>query len=460
MKILHYSLGIPGFRSGGLTQYSIDLMSEQANIGHEVFLLYPGEITLSRISFIKKDKTYKNINVYELINPLPVPLTNGVSNPELYYKDMSEAKENYIKWILEIDIDIVHVHTLMGLPLEFIESIKELGIKIIYTTHDYYGICPKVNLVRYDGNICGNNTDYFSCYNCCKNGLSYKKITIMQSRLYRYLKNSKIGNKIISKIKKSTVENEFEIKKVDDIQKNFNTNIEDKYRLLKSYYEDIFRKFDYYHFNSSVTKMVYEKFLGNINGEIITITHSNIKDDRRLKKFDDDKLKIVFLGNDSVYKGLGLLIKALKGIHEPLSSKWTLDIWGVEGNSNLDNISYNGKYEHSMLKEIFNKADLLVIPSICYETFGFIGLEAYSNAMPILTTNTVGFNDLIKNEITGFIVENNLDSIKNKIISLIIDKKQLEFINSNICNTNFDMQMSKHVDKILTLYRKISGRKL
>lgn len=459
MKILHYSLGIPGFRSGGLTQYSIDLMSEQAKIGHKVFLVYPGEITLSRKSFIKKDKTYNNINVYELINPLPVPLTNGVSNPELYYKNMSEEKDNYKKWILKRGIDIVHVHTLMGLPLEFIESIKELGIKIIYTTHDYYGICPKVNLVRCDGKICNNNTDYLSCYNCCKNGLSYKKIIIMQSRLYRHLKNGKIGKKIISKMKKGIVENEFEIPKPDNIQRKLNNaEIEEKYRLLKSYYESIFRNFDYYHFNSSVTKMVYEKFLKNINGEIISITHSNIKDDRCLKKFDDDKLKIVFLGNDSIHKGLGVLINALKDIDEPLSSKWTLDIWGVDGKPNIDNISYNGKYDHSMIKEIFNKSDLLVIPSICYETFGFIGLEAYSNAMPILTTNTVGFNDLIKNEITGFIVDNNLESIKNKIISLITEKKQLEFVNKNICDMNFDLKMSKHIEEILTLYRKISGR--
>ena len=45
-------------------------------------------------------------------------------------------------------------------------------------------------------------------------------------------------------------------------------------------------------------------------------------------------------------------------------------------------------------------------------------LGGISNGMPILTTDKVGFNDLIKNDITGFVVESNLDSIKNKITTM------------------------------------------
>lgn len=32
MKILHYNLGLPPYRSGGLTKYSTDLMIEQSKI--------------------------------------------------------------------------------------------------------------------------------------------------------------------------------------------------------------------------------------------------------------------------------------------------------------------------------------------------------------------------------------------------------------------------------------------
>ena len=40
MKILHYSLGLPPFRSGGLTKYSMDLINQQAKLGADISLLY------------------------------------------------------------------------------------------------------------------------------------------------------------------------------------------------------------------------------------------------------------------------------------------------------------------------------------------------------------------------------------------------------------------------------------
>lgn len=39
MKVLHYSLGFPPYRSGGLTKFALDLMREQLNEGNEVALL-------------------------------------------------------------------------------------------------------------------------------------------------------------------------------------------------------------------------------------------------------------------------------------------------------------------------------------------------------------------------------------------------------------------------------------
>ena len=55
MKILHYALGFPPYRTGGLTKYCIDLMLTQAEQGHEVALLWPGRITIVK----KKPEIHK-----------------------------------------------------------------------------------------------------------------------------------------------------------------------------------------------------------------------------------------------------------------------------------------------------------------------------------------------------------------------------------------------------------------
>lgn len=69
----------------------------------------------------------------------------GVENIDEFIKPIENCRKESLKFLNTINPDIIHIHTLMGLPIEFIRAAKELKIKIIFTTHDYYGLCPKVN---------------------------------------------------------------------------------------------------------------------------------------------------------------------------------------------------------------------------------------------------------------------------------------------------------------------------
>jgi hypothetical protein len=44
MRIVHYSLGFPPYRTGGMTKYCLDIMEEQIKAGHDVAMLWPGKI--------------------------------------------------------------------------------------------------------------------------------------------------------------------------------------------------------------------------------------------------------------------------------------------------------------------------------------------------------------------------------------------------------------------------------
>ena len=66
MVILHYFLGFPPYRSGGLTRYCMDLMETQKNKGDKVIALWPGQISfISKEIHIKKRKNIKNIKLTE-----------------------------------------------------------------------------------------------------------------------------------------------------------------------------------------------------------------------------------------------------------------------------------------------------------------------------------------------------------------------------------------------------------
>ena len=79
MKILHYSLGFPPYRTGGLTKFCMDIMLEQKQKGHEVSLLWPGEIKiLKKEVSIKYRGVCQDIENWENINPLPISYDEGV----------------------------------------------------------------------------------------------------------------------------------------------------------------------------------------------------------------------------------------------------------------------------------------------------------------------------------------------------------------------------------------------
>lgn len=191
MRILHYTLGLPPYRSGGLTKYSQDLMVTQRQSGNEVSLLFPGSINYkfpkTNIHF---SEIWNGINVYEINNPLPVPLLYGIKEPDSFIDNTIVDIEDYIKFIEKVSPDIIHIHTLMGLPIEYLQIAKERKIKLVYTTHDYFGLCPKVNFMDWNNKLCEmNNAE--KCFKCNRNTPSTIFLRIRNLKLLTLLKKWK-----------------------------------------------------------------------------------------------------------------------------------------------------------------------------------------------------------------------------------------------------------------------------
>lgn len=453
MNILHYSLGLPPYRTGGLTKYSFDLMREQVRNDDNVYLLFPGEI-----SFINKKtkiKYYKNecgINTYEIVNPLPVPLLNGISEPNKFMKNCN--KEIFRRFLTGNDIQVVHIHTFMGLHKEFLEACNDLRIKKVYTTHDYFGICTKVNFIDNEGELC-EERELERCLRCNKSGYSMKSIMILQSPMYRFLKEKGIISKLkplIRKIKKNSSVNYVQ----SNIELIINTKHKNEYNKLLDYYNDMFSYVDSFLFNSTISKKVYNQYIHSY-GEIVPITHGDIRDNRKIKEYDTDKLKLTYLGPDKRYKGFDLLMNAMNELNKKYKLDIELNLYGdISRFETDDNIKIHGRYSYEQLNEIFDNTDLLVVPSMWNETFGFIVLEALSYGVPVLMTNKVGSKDLIdKNKCAkGVIVTAEENSFKDEIKNIYNTRSILNKFNYNIRTDKFNYELNEHCDNIKKIYIK------
>ena len=153
MRIVHYTLGICPQRAGGLNKYATDLMKEQSK-KHEVAVITPGSWRpWNSACSIRQNRNIGAVHSYKLQNALPLPLLYGIKRPECFMKKRIEQK-SFEQFYTEMHPDVLHLHTLMGLPEDALCFFKDKGVRIVYTSHDYFGICPKVNLINQDGVLC------------------------------------------------------------------------------------------------------------------------------------------------------------------------------------------------------------------------------------------------------------------------------------------------------------------
>ena len=219
------------------------------------------------------------------------------------------------------------------------------------------------------------------------------------------------------------------------------------YQKLLDYYKECFALVDCLHFNSEVSGNVYKRYLPSCNGKAISITHCGIKDNRRHKNFKDKVLHIGFIGNSTPYKGLPLLISMLESLGE--SDSWDLAIWGggVGKHPSLP-VFYKGKFGPSTIADVYDAMDVLVVPSIWKETFSLVTLEALSYGVPVIVSDNVGAQDIVKEYNSRFVYHSE-NELRELLLEILNDRTILLDFNSKILKMPWKHSMEEHAKEII-----------
>ncbi len=444
MRILHYTLGLSPYRSGGLTKYSSDLIKAQSTKPqYHVDLLYPGDIfLLNPKRHIIKNKPYGKVNVYEIKNPSIVPLLYGIRFPASITRDKNTLTlEKLERFYARTLPDIFHVHTLMGLPYELLVFFKKKGVKIVFSTHDYFGLCSKVNFIDDTEQVCSAPSPY-KCARCNFNAPNNMFLRIRNFKWLALLKKH-IPYRQLSERKKTVPPPAEKL--------NFKT---EEYADMFDYYKNIYTLIDIFHFNSSVSQNIYTSYISGIrHSTVIPLSHATIIDRRSAKNFNRSLIQFGFIGNLSAYKGFPLIKSVLIALQEEGFDNWMLNVWGDQTgvDANCSRILYCGKYTQKQLPDVFSGMDLLIVPSLCYETFGLVVLEALSHGVPVMVSSTVGAKDIVSEYDTKFIFDTP-HSLSHKLKQILNDTRILKNYNQAILNKKQDFSFDEHINKINALY--------
>lgn len=448
MRILHYSLGFPPYRRGGLTKYCMDTMKEESSKGHDVAMLWPGDMGLLREKApqILERKSHHigslAIRSFEFQGCLPVPLLEGVSDPNEYAVEL--AIKPFESFIATYKPDVVHFHTIMGFPKNYLLYLKASGIKTLFTSHDYYGICPRTTLIKGIENC--TDLDCNCCAQCNANATSVKKIKILQSGIYRVLKDTAI---IRALRKQHWKKSELSVKDCsrNSVEKKDTSN---KYEMLRRYYIEMLELFDVIHFNSKNTQQIYNRYSDRLNGTVRNISHAHIADNRK-KRTRHSICHFTYLGPETYHKGYYLLLEVCDKLWND-GYRFKLNIY-FKSSVEKPYIITHMPYRYEDLAEIMDNTDYLVVPSLWNETYGFTVPEAMSYAIPAIVSTTVGAKDEILSGINGIVVAPTLNDLYDTCVSVIDDSSIFEKYNINICERYYPRTMSEHCQALLELYK-------
>jgi len=147
---------------------------------------------------------------------------------------------------------------------------------------------------------------------------------------------------------------------------------------------------------------------------------------------------IAYVGRISPEKGVDWLLNAASKLRSiPFKLAGRISQLSVHTMSQLpENVTWVGELGGSDLNQFYSSARIVVIPSICYEVFPNVGLEAMVRARPVVASRIGGIPELVDDGSTGLLVS-------PRAVGDLVDKLHTLWSDKNRCDSMGEAGRSK-----------------
>jgi glycosyltransferase involved in cell wall biosynthesis len=266
--------------------------------------------------------------------------------------------------------DLVHVQHLMALPAAVVHYIQKKGLPFIITLHDYWWVCANAQLLtNYSQQVCEGPRAYLNCARCALARSGHP-------RLWPALPAMAI---------------------------------------LLAWRNRLLRQI----VGAASRLIAPAKFVGDwyarhgVPTERLSVIPHGLDLPAQVpqrKQRSDGSLRFAYIGGLSWQKGVHVLLEAFSGI------KQGGDLW-VAGDESADpdyisrlrhqtlpGVRFLGKLTREEVWETLAQVDVVVVPSMWYETFSFIVSEAFAAGVPVVASRLGPLADRVRDGVDGLLV--------------------------------------------------------
>ncbi len=298
--------------------------------------------------------------------------------------------------------DVAHVHHLMYLSADILHQLRERGIPIVFTLHDFWLQCPLFTRLKSDSSLCWD-VKLDECARCARGEVDQREVGWWPTALNWIAKRhvTAAGEPETHAARRRA------LTWMDNGHAYYIARLRARERVMKQVLDQVslflcpsrFLLEEFHKWGLPRDKSCYSP-----NGHKIIGRASDIEPTR-----PRGKVRFGFIGSIVPHKGLHVLIQAFRDLDDATAE---LHIFGgfhdadykrrilvlAEGDAR---IVFHGPFLPHALAQAYAHFDVQVVPSIWFENSPLTINEAFINKRPVITGDIGGMRELVDHGVNG-----------------------------------------------------------
>ena len=372
-------------------------------------------------------------------------LPNGWSARNINNSDWDQAVSWGVALLKKYNPKVVHIQQWQNFWW-MAEAANKCSIALNYTPYDFGLICARTVLIKSDGSRCEGDVSDEECEACIYNGrggigkLNENLVKVrLISRFLKFLSSQvpqlKLHDRgiVLDPIRIRLINNRI---RLQNLLANLNTLV-----VNSNFSKNLFLS------RGAVANVKKIHWFQNLN-----IINRSVKNISQLST-------VGFIGRISPEKGLETLLESLRVVKDRDGLDIKLIVAGdatcdyavqlKKKYNNLD-IDWLGWIESSLLSEVYNQLDMLVVPSISYDNGPITIMEAIATKTPVIVSN----NETLLTYLSEIESEHTFEAGSTDALVKLILKyaRNPHLINAYISEMPDPMTVETYVDQLIPTY--------
>jgi glycosyltransferase involved in cell wall biosynthesis len=346
--------------------------------------------------------------------------------------------------------DVVHVTSCERLSASVINVAKDAGVPVVLSLTDFWFLCPRLTLMRTDGENCSGETTGWECTTCVAG----------HARAIKWPR-AMLPDAVVEPLVYGLANVPWVAR-----QRGIRGQIGDvnaRKRFLRAAFARADARF-------TASTFVRDRLAANGFDAPVTVRPYGHDiawlDSAPPKVPSSSRLRVGFIGQIVRHKGVHVLLDAVRRLPQHVRARLDVSIYGDPDQSPeyLEELtrmmgdpplaSFMGIYAHDETGHVFATLDVLVVPSLWFD-FPLVIHESIASGTPVVATRLGAMTEVITHGVNGLLFERgNAQELADDLRTLVETPTMLDTLRSGMAPVR---TIGAEVDEFEQLYEGLAG---